>query len=221
MDIVQLISNLDILSLVIGAFLGTIFSFWYNHFMTRPKLFVAGQGSGGGHGSGFFQNHVCIENRPGLMGFRLGRTTIFGKKILRNIEWGSPFYRSPAQECRASLYDKNTNDFIRPLYWRDPNNHDSITPSVTLNCGEKAELMLFCKLYNEKLKYFVYEPTDHNNIAPRVPDDEVKFNDTREFVIKINHSRYSKPILTFNVGVKRSLSGSLEFSAAGGSTSCG
>lgn len=174
--------SIDIPSLVLGAALGAVTSTWHSYYVRRPKLRVIGSGSGGGS---FYHNRITISNSPGLLGVRLPETTIFNKNIHSDIEIGLPVDRNPARNCRAWLYDKETNRGIAQLWWQTIDG--KMTREVTLESGEQADLMLFARLKDEKRKYFVYQVESSNNPNLKIPDDEDKLDETREILYQ-NHS---------------------------------
>lgn len=205
------VKNIDVPSLTLGAVLGAFASTWHSYYVRRPKLQVTGGGSGGG--SSFYTNHITISNSPGLLGLKLPETTILGINIHRHIEMGLVVDRNPAHRCSAFLYDKETNQSIKPLWWRASDG--KMTREVTLKSGESASLMLFARLSNEQRKYFVYQLDNAGSTEPHAPDDQDKFETTREFYIDINHS-YGKKRMRIDCKMTKGFDGRLHFSSKGG-----
>lgn len=142
------IARIDVPSLVPGALVGTLVSTWYHFFLHRPKLQVCGSGSGS-------TTHIDLWNEPGLFGLILPETTILGRVIHGRKEFGHVVERNPANQCRAWLYDKESNRAIRPLWWRTSDGN--FTQEVSIKSGEQVSLMVFARLAEEKRKYFVYD----------------------------------------------------------------
>lgn len=209
-------TTIDLPSLIIGAALGAAFgaltSTWHSYYVRRPKLQVTGGGGGGGPHS-LHTRHITIRNSPGLLGLKLPETTILGIHIHRNIEMGLVVDRNPAHQCRALLYDKETNHPIKPLWWRTSDG--KMTQEVTLKSGEQASLMLFARLGDEPRKYFVYQLDSSESNESRVPDDEDKFDTTREFYIDIRHS-YGKKRVRIECTMTKGFDGRLQFRSKGG-----
>ena len=154
-----------------------------------------GARGGGGPHHGYQQQHINIRNSPGLVGFKLRKTVIFGKYIHDQIEVGLPVDRSPAYECHASLYDKATKQHIAPLWWRTRDG--TMTRSVTLKSGESATLMLFAREHNDRRKYFAYQLKDGASKELLIPNDEDKLEGSRDFSIRVV---YHYGNITFRIG---------------------
>jgi hypothetical protein len=164
---------------------------WYSYFIKRPKLIVSG-GGGGGTVGGIYHNSIMIENVPGYMGIRLSETIIFGKVLFYDKHIGGLiFKRDDAEKCSAMLYDKETGDFIRALWWQLPGSAPN--REATLSSGQSASLMLFARLDSEPLKYFVYDLDEAGKQI--VPNENLKFDSTREFIVRIRHSHSLQPIV--------------------------
>ncbi len=202
---------LAVVSLLLGAALGA----WYTVYLRRPTLKVTGSGGGGGPGPGHHQNQIEIMNQPGLLGIRFGATIIFGKRLHGPVERGLTVDRNPANECRASLYDKKTGKHVAMLWWRS--SHDPappLHPTVTLQSGQSATLMLFARLDDEPTKYFVFAP-DPTSSGPKIPPDQAKFTESREFVIRIDYS-YGRQKLVVDAAMTKEFDGRLTFMIARG-----
>jgi hypothetical protein len=200
---------IPIVTLVLGVVLGA----WYGVYLKRPKLKVAGSGGGGGPGPGHHQNNVRVLNQPGLLGLRLSQSVILGKRIHGSVEKGLTIDRNPANECTASIHDKQSGRHIAPLWWRstDPNAPWQIV--VTMQSGEAFDLMLFARLDGEPTKYFPFEPQDDG--SPRIPNDAAKFDDTRDFFVQVMYS-YGRQKLTFDVTMRKGFDGRLTYETEGG-----
>jgi hypothetical protein len=208
---IEWIAWIDLPSLIIGAILGTMARTWHSYYVKRPKLKVAGGGGSGG--SKYNTNNITITNIPGLIGIRLPETMIWGRTIHSDVEWGLVVERSPAYRCRAWLYDKETGHAIKPLWWRTPDN--KTVREVTIRSGERVSLMVFARFSEEKLKYFVYDVVGQDSTELRVPEDEDKFDMTREFYIIIHHL-YDKKRMWIDCKMTKGFDGRLRFSSAGG-----
>lgn len=176
--------KIDFLSLVFGIVLGTLASTWYGYYIKRPKLAIQGSSSGGG--KDFYSNSISVSNVPGLIGIRFGDTVFFGWTIIAGREFGEVIDRSPAHQCYALLLDKQSNEHICRLWWRDVDR--KFRQEVTINSGQSAELFLFARRADELLKYFPYQVQDIDSTSPVVPADHLKFDSTREFIIEIVYS---------------------------------
>jgi hypothetical protein len=205
---------LNLVFLVVGAVLGA----WASLYIKRPKLTPTSGGGGGGatNRPGYWTNHVGIENKPGLIGINFGETVIFGKGL--HFEKGVTVERDPAREIIASIYDKETGERITHLWWRSVDNPGTVRASVkVINSAETWDLMLFARLNSEPLRYFIYQSAngEFGNIV--VPDDEVKFRDTKRFVVRVNYN-YGRRKLEFDITVRKGYDGRfhLEGKYAGG-----
>ena len=183
---IEWITKIDILSLV----LGTVASTWYGYYIKRPKLRTSGSGSGSDRE--FYKNRIHVQNVPGLIGVRYGDTTLFGFQMLRGREFGEVIDRNPAHHCSASLLDRQSNEHICNLWWCGPDR--KISQEITLKSGESTELLLFVRRMSEPLKYFPYRARNADTPAPIEPEDHLKFEDTREFIIEIRCSYGKKRI---------------------------
>ena len=79
-----------------------------------------------------------------------------------------------------------------------------MTQTVTLNSGQQAELHLFVRETKERFKYFPYQLSGPDATRPTIPEDYMKFDDSREFVIEISHS-YGKKRKRIGARVTRGL----------------
>jgi len=96
------------LSLVVGVVLGA----WYAMHLKRQELILNGIWSA--PEAGYRRIGVKVTNQPGLLGIRLRNATYLGWHYWR-IEKGLTIDRSPANECRASLLDKQCGRHIASL----------------------------------------------------------------------------------------------------------
>lgn len=200
---------------VVLLLVGAMAAILIENFIKRPKLVVSGSGGGGGPGPGFYRNHITIRNEPGQFGLKLKSTTILGKRVHGSIEMGQVFDRTPAHECRAFLYDKASGESMGLLWWRALPTAEAFTQTITLNSGESAELMLFARLNDERSKYFKFDPESSSETIPKVPDDELKLSDTRDFVVEIQYF-YGKKKIRVNISMIRRLDGRLSYRSASG-----
>lgn len=171
---------LTVLLIFVSVVTGASF---YNH-IKRPKLSVIAGGSGGG-GPDYMRNEMAIANRPGILGINLGETLIFNKRILPPLCKGLSVDRNTARACRAWLLEMPSKRPITTLWWQV---EDRMVQTVNLDTGGSANLMLFARRVDEPLTYFVYQPESPRSPSPMIPDDDVKFRDTREFLIRITYS---------------------------------
>ena len=205
---------IGLLLLLIGAILGAVLNVYFK----RPKLAIAGGGGGGGPGPGFRRNYITILNESGQFGLNIRETVILGKRIHGRIDRGLVFDRLPARECRARIYDKKSGEPIKGLWWRVPNTSSCFVQEMTLNSGERAELMLFARLNDEPSKYFVFEPSDGPKGAPVIPSEESKFQETRAFVVEIRYF-HGKKVFSTDVEMRRGFDGRLSFKRKTGGSS--
>lgn len=193
------VKNLDITSLItgtiLGSIVGTLMSAWYGYYLKKLKLVVNGGGSGGASG-GLYINNISVTNTLGFIGFRLPKTIIFGKMLHRSFHLGGLIIdRDPVQECRAHLFDKQTGDPIRLLWWQGRDL--KMTQVATIKSGESANLMLFARFDQQPMRYFVYQSKSEESHDLEIPPEHLMFDGTREFIIRITHAHSTK-VLTFN-----------------------
>ena len=200
---------IPIITLLVGAVLGALLGRWYGVYQSRPVLTIIGSGGGGGPGPGYHVTHARLQNRPGLVGLRLNDSA-FGRRLHGFIERGLPVERNPARECSARLHDKQTGEFIAPLWWRRPEASVPWQISTDLASGEEAELMLFARLHEEPTRYFPFAPADQrvSGAAPSVPPAEARFEGTRDFSVEISYS-YGRQRARFDASVKLGFDGRL------------
>ena len=73
------------------------------------------------------------------------------------MRWGLPIERKDAgSRCRAWIYDKETKQSIKPLWWQTDDG--KVALEITLRSGESAHLMVFARLQSEPGAYFIYQP---------------------------------------------------------------
>lgn len=201
---------------ILTLLLGVAFSV----FLRRPRLQLTGSSSGGGPGPGHHSNRLRVTNQPGLLGIKLKQTVVMGKRIYRDFEKGLTVIRDPAIECRATIHDADDgNRHIAMLWWRplsDP--HADWERTVTIQSGETFELALFARLDNEPTKYFIFEPQSEHSPSPKVPSDDVKFDDTRRFLIRIMYS-YGRQELIFRGTMRKGYDGRLRWESEMGGAS--
>ncbi len=210
-----MIDLLKDLSLLI---IGGIFGSFATIYIGRPKIVVSGGGGGGGPGPGYYSNFISVSNEPGFFGIRISETTILGKRIHNRIRIGQVFDRAPAHECRALIKDKSTNEVLGLLWWRELSNPQKAVQTLNLNSGEQAELIIFARLEGEQSKYFVYQPTSPTDHHPIPIDDELKFKETRDFIIEIQYA-YGMKKISKEIKMIKGLNGRLTFQGPTGSGS--
>jgi hypothetical protein len=159
---------------------------------------------------------VRVTNQPGLLGIRLSETVIMGRQMHGMFEKGLTVDRNPASECRASLHDKETGSHIALLWWRPT--FDATArwqQTATIQSGESFELAVFARLDSEPTKYFVFAPESEDaSSPPRIPSDEAKFTDTRDFFVRIAYS-YGRQKLSFSATVRKEFDGRLRWETEG------
>lgn len=207
----QFWSSLDWPSLIVGAVLGTIASTWYSFYLKRPVLKVVGSGGGGGPGKGH-RNSLNISNVPGHFGINVQPSTIFGLQLHGSFQYGLVVDRNPANECSAHLYDKQSGQPIKPLWWRLPDG--SYARQTTIESGKQATLMLFARSHDEPLKYFPFQPANSTNDIVIPPENE-KLEGTRAFWIVLQHS-YGRKSLRIDCRITKGFDGRLSFDSQGG-----
>jgi hypothetical protein len=148
------------------------------------------------------------------MGIRIKPTVLFGKRVHGGLEKGLTIVRNPAEECIANIHDKDTGEFIAPLWWRSPDDPDRAVRTVSVKTGQTVELMLFARLNSEALRYFIY--TSSGKFADvQPPVDEVRFRDTKKFSVRVSYS-YGRQRLEFDAVVRKGYDGRLSWEAVGG-----
>ena len=201
-----------IVTLVAGGFLGA----WFTIYISRPKLMVGGSGGGGGGaGPGHSTNYVRIRNQHGFVGISIKQTIIFGKRLHGRIDKGLSVDRSPANECSASIRDKETGEYIASLWWRPLDVVDVAQSSVNIKSGEDYDLMLFARLNDEPTSYFVYQSKNGTMSDVLTPPDDVRFHHTKRFVVQVDYS-YHRQKFEFDVTVRKGLDGRLSYQTTGG-----
>jgi hypothetical protein len=188
---------------------------WYSVYLARPKLALAGGGGGGGPGPSFHEHFVQVTNQPGLLGVRLRETIIFGRRIHGALSRVLPFERRAATECRAWLHPKEGGSTAVPLWWRSSDDRRRCVQSVTIGNGETYELPLFARLDSEPSRYFIFAPEEGGWCErPAVPREPAVFDDTREFVVRINYSNGHQR-LAFETAMRKQLDGRFRYETKG------
>jgi hypothetical protein len=153
-------------------------------YLKRPKLAIAGSGSGGsGSPTGFQQHDIRVQNTPGRLGVKVGENTLFGHRINRQHWFGWPVMREPAKGCTANLYDES-GAHITALWWRDPDDSGKKQIRMDLDSGQVADLLLFAQRNDDVPNYYPYIPGTDTD--PTVPP--VKLNGTRRFIVRLSYS---------------------------------
>jgi hypothetical protein len=151
------------------------------------------------------------------LGVRLRETIILGKQIHGAIWRVLPFERRAATDCMAWLYAKGSHTDAVRLWWRSMDESRRCLQTVTMRNGETYELLLFPRLHSDPSRYFIFAPQDESGESPAVPNDAAKFDDTREFRVRINysdgHQRFS-----FETAVRKQLDGTLRYDTKGAGT---
>ena len=204
---------IPVLTLILGVLLGA----GYTVYLRRPRLTVTGSSSGGGPGPGHHSNRLRVTNQPGLLGIRIKQTVVMGKQVFGDFEKGLTVIRDPAIQCQATIHDvQNGNRHIAMLWWRPLTEPDGDWDrTVTIQSGETFELALFARLDTEPTKYFIFEPVSEQSPSPRIPNDDAKFDDTREFLIRIKYS-YGRQELPFRGTMRKGYDGRLTWEGENG-----
>lgn len=208
----EVLARVDLVSLLLGAVIGALVSTWHGYFVTRPKLTITGSGGGGGPGPGFHANHIQISNSPALLGLRVPETILFGWRLHASFELGLVIDRRPAHECRAYIYDKETMQLICPLVWRVG---ATFAHHSDLDSGQSAQLMLFARDASQTSKYHIFQPDNPGADKPKLPSEELLFQDTRSFLVEVQHS-YGKRKIRFEVGMTKGFDGRLSYHTKSG-----
>lgn len=180
--------------------------------LTRPKLALAGGGGGDVLDPGFRAHFVRVENQSGVMRVPLKETVIFGRQIHGAFFRGIPFERRAAVDCRAWLSAKDDPRPV-PLWWRSMDDPRRCSQSATMRDGEQYELLLFARLNSEPSRYFIFD-AQGESCAPVVPNDAAKFDDTREFRVRVDYSR-GRQRFSFETAVRKQLDGTLRYETKG------
>jgi hypothetical protein len=206
------ILQLDLISLLLGAILGSVIAIWLDLYIKRPKLIINGGGSGN-RPDGTKGNHISIYNEIGWFGLNIAETRILGLRIHPFLRLGLPFQKTDAKDCRAQLFLADTNEHVAQLWWQ--NNDGSVTDSKSIRSGDSASLLLFvCRVADRK--YFPYFPTNRQTGETKIPNEQACFLETKNFYIQIHHS-YNQ-ILKFPVRVSKKFDGKLYFEIKNGSS---
>ncbi|MEX2014539.1 MAG: hypothetical protein WD885_01215 [Candidatus Saccharimonadales bacterium] len=185
-----------------------LFGVWLNYYIKRPKLVVGGGGSGGGVGAEYNHNHVTIQNKPGVLGLRLGETTLFGWPIHGSFQAGPIIDRNEAYRCKAMLIDKETGEYICRLWWKIPTNPSDVKERVTIKSAKNMNLSLFIWKHNDPSTYFIYEPNRDSDSSPKINIDTARFSDSKKLAVEIK-DYHGRKRLKFNVNLNKRHNGSL------------
>jgi len=107
------------------------------------------------------------------------------------------------------------------LWWRPLlNRSEGWQRSVTIRSGMTFELALFARLESEPTKYFVFDLENESSTdpAPRIPEGDIKFDDTGEFIAAIFYS-YARQRLKFSGTMQKEFDGRLTWHSEGESGS--
>jgi len=196
---------IPIATLILSVFLGA----WLNAYLTRPKLEICGNGSGGCSGPGYYMCHAVVRNSLGLLGISLKQTIIFGKRLHRPVEKGLTANRNPASKCTARILDKVTREHIAHLWWRFPES-DRVQQWVDIGSNESCDLMLFARLDAEPSKYFIYQSKSDALLDVGIPPEHLKYHGTRRFIVQISYT-HGRQKLEFDAAVQKHYGGRLTY----------
>lgn len=83
-----------------------------------------------------------------------------------------------------------------------------MTQVVTLNSGESADLMLFARETREPLRYFLYQQNGPEATAPTIPEERIKLEGSRKFIIDVRYS-YGKKRIKITTKMNKGFDGRL------------
>lgn len=187
-QLITFITNIDLVSLLLGCFLSAFVAIWLDFLIKQPKLRRSGSG-GGSNLDGTKRNSLTFSNEVGWFGIHIPETRIFGVRIHPSLRWGISFEKNIARDCRAHLILPETGEHIGQLWWQGPDG--SVMETATIRSGDSASLIVFSRLDDKSCQYFVYQPLDRTIGSTLIPDPLVRFSGTREFLLRITHS-YNK-----------------------------
>jgi len=156
-------------------------------YLKQPRLQIIGGGSGGGaQPDSFYLTNVTVCNRPGRLGFTIGRTVVLGKTIFNKHLVGIPVSRDPAKGITGQLWDEKRKNVIggAALHWQDPD--DPLNRPVTLRqleSEQQASLFMMAQQNNDVPNYYIYEPDQTNK--PIIPP--VKLTGDRKVILSLTY----------------------------------
>lgn len=204
-------AHFDAISLLLGAALGMFLGTWYSYFVKRPRLILIGNGGSGG--AGLRTTSLNFINAPRFIGIQMPPSMLFGKQVHGVLRWGLPVDNLPARNLQATLFDKESGRVVSQLHWqRGP----SFEPSIDLDSGEQAMLMVFSRLEQDPPHYFPFQPGP-NGVGVNIPQTAGYTDESRKFEIRINYSQARKP-LVLPCRVVRQFAGGFWVECRGGST---
>jgi hypothetical protein len=179
---------IPVVTFILGIVLGAVVETWYGVFVNRPKLKITGGGTGLGQ-HGYRTAGWTVTNEIGFVGIRFGPSTILGKQLHRAVERGVNFDRAAAKNCRAAIYDSETNAHLASLFWTAPGAGETgpWREVATIPSGESYSLMLFARPDGERATYFIFRPTNEQDGTPVIPQGG-QLGGTRRFRIEIRYS---------------------------------
>ena len=193
--------------LLLGMFLGL----WFGEFFRRPRLSNAGTSGAGstGHPQVFT---LRVANAPAMLGAEVRPTVLFGRRLHGTRILGLPVSRHAAVQCRASLYDRGSREFIAPLHWLNPGaGGDPYVDAVTIEPGQEVNLPVFSTVDSATQEYFPFAPPDPTTGALFRPAGTVRFNGSRQFYIRFQLGYGGREDCRLNVAVRAPLRGGLEW----------
>ena len=203
---------LSVVLLIVGALVGVGGTLIAQGLMNRPKLRISGGGGGIGPVSGFRYVYMNVENEPGFLSFRLGQTTILGKRIHRGkMVFSLPFQRMPAYQCTAVLIENGAPQGVG-LSWRGQSESAWGAGPITIDPGTSAALAVFARLdpNPNPLAYFPYQPASSADATPRIPQVHAMLTGARSFELWINYL-YGRKRNTYELSIYIDPNGNLQF----------
>lgn len=146
-------NHFDGISLLIGAALGMFLGTWHSYFVKRPRLILTGNGGSGG--AGVRTASLSFTNAPRFIGIQMPPSMVFGKQVHGILRWGLPVGNLPARNLQAALFDEESGRMLSQLHWR---RGPAFEPSIDLESGEQASLMVFSRLEQDPAYYFPFQP---------------------------------------------------------------
>jgi hypothetical protein len=201
---------LNLLANLAFTVFGVVFGYWWAGHRARPNLRVSGSG---GSYVGMPTASITISNDPRFTGLRISASKIFGRRVHGPLVIGQTKHVEPADNCSARIISKNGGEHLSHLYWFNPGGKPSA--NVTIPSNKSASLLLFARIKEEYPKYFIYQPDRDGSANPKVPVDQLKFDNNMDFILEI---RYNFGLLRHEVGVRlnRSTDQHLYFKMGGG-----
>jgi hypothetical protein len=201
------------LTFVGGAVLGAVAGFWYTIWAKRPRLQLGGASHNGLHAP--WRSTLGIRLAPARMGFRIGETRIFGRRVMRERFVGIQTTRDEARGCSAWIYRKGDKSQLAGLRWIEggiiPNN-GGMPP--TIGPDDEATLALFGSGDSRVGPFYllVDGPYQDNPPGYQLKLGDRPFEESERFVVVVNQ-QYG-PRAKIKIRMTKQLDGTWEMRAA-------